>query len=193
MHALHIRTSDLNLLPALVVLLEERSISRAAERHHLSQPAMSRVLQRLRDMFRDELLVRTSRGYQLTERALELQKELPALLEGIDRQLGGRTFNPSVAEDLFRMCCSDFVSDLLMPGLMKLMSRLAPRCGLEVVSWHEEAFEDAARGKTDVVLWANRAPPPLQSEQIVGTELVCIFSNRHPLAGKRMTLERYLS
>jgi DNA-binding transcriptional LysR family regulator len=64
---------------------------------------------------------------------------------------------------------------------------------LDVHSWHEDAFEDAARGKTDVVLWANRAPPPMQSEEILSTELVCIFSNRHPLAGKRLTLERYLA
>jgi DNA-binding transcriptional LysR family regulator len=69
MHLTHVRKSDLNLLPALAVLLEERSISRAAARHHLSQPAMSRVLQRLRETFGDELLVRTANGYELTTRA----------------------------------------------------------------------------------------------------------------------------
>jgi DNA-binding transcriptional LysR family regulator len=68
MQLTHIRKSDLNLLPALAALLEERSISKAAARHHLSQPAMSRVLQRLRGTFRDELLVRTSQGYALTAR-----------------------------------------------------------------------------------------------------------------------------
>ncbi|RTL71271.1 MAG: LysR family transcriptional regulator, partial [Hyphomicrobiales bacterium] len=63
MQLTHIRKSDLNLLPALLVLLEERSISKAAQRHHLSQPAMSRVLQRLRHTFKDELLVRSAHGY----------------------------------------------------------------------------------------------------------------------------------
>jgi Bacterial regulatory helix-turn-helix protein, lysR family len=62
MQLTHIRKSDLNLLPALAALLEERSISKAAERHHLSQPAMSRVLQRLRGTFDDDLLVRTRQG-----------------------------------------------------------------------------------------------------------------------------------
>jgi DNA-binding transcriptional LysR family regulator len=59
MHLTHVRRSDLNLLPALAVLLEERSISKAAARHNLSQPAMSRLLQRLRETFDDELLIRT--------------------------------------------------------------------------------------------------------------------------------------
>lgn len=189
----HIRRSDLNLLPALVVLLEEGSISRAAVRHNLSQPAMSRVLQRLRGMFRDELLVRTSKGYQLTERALALQQELPALLQGIDRQLRGRTFNPATAEEQFRLCCSDFVSRLLMQGLAEQMNTQAPRSRLDILQWHEGAFEEVARGAIDLVLWANRAPPQLQSEQVLGTEMVCVHSMDHPLGRKRLTLERYLS
>ncbi|MFX9023870.1 LysR family transcriptional regulator, partial [Acinetobacter baumannii] len=64
MQLTHVRKSDLNLLPALLVLLEERSISKAAQRHNLSQPAMSRVLQRLRLTFKDELLIRSAHGYE---------------------------------------------------------------------------------------------------------------------------------
>jgi DNA-binding transcriptional LysR family regulator len=86
MHLTHVRKSDLNLLPALALLLEERSISRAAARHHLSQPAMSRVLQRLRETFADELLVRTAHGYELTARARRLQQDLQSLLPEVDRR-----------------------------------------------------------------------------------------------------------
>jgi DNA-binding transcriptional LysR family regulator len=192
MQLTHIRRSDLNLLPALVVLLEECSISRAAARHNLSQPAMSRILQRLRGMFRDELLVRTPKGYQLTERALALQAELPTLLQGIDRQLRGKTFDPAAAQEDFRLCCSDFIANLFMPHLAGSMSRLAPRSRLEILTWHESAFEDVARGSIDVVIWANRAPPPLQSEQILGTRMVCVLAPGHALGKKRLTLERYL-
>ena len=106
MQLTHIRKSDLNLLPALAVLLEERSVSRAAARHHLSQPAMSRVLQRLRGTFGDELLVRTAKGYQLTPRAQQLQSELPVLLNDLDGLLRGKTFDPSKMEDRIRLSCS---------------------------------------------------------------------------------------
>src|SRR5262249_11783797 len=123
MQLMHMRSADLNLLPALVVLLEERSISRAAVRHNLSQPAMSRVLQRLRGMFRDELLVRTPTGYELTERAIALQAELPGLLQGIDRQLRGKAFDPATAQEHFRLCCSDFVTRMFMRYLADSMNR----------------------------------------------------------------------
>src|SRR5712671_4171274 len=117
MHLTHVRRSELNLLPALAVLLEERSISKAAARHHLSQPAMSRVLQRLRETFGDELLIRTVNGYELTARARRLQDELQSVLPEVDRMLRGDVFNPATAEDIFRVCGSDSASMLMASRL----------------------------------------------------------------------------
>jgi DNA-binding transcriptional LysR family regulator len=192
MHLTHIRKSDLNLLPALLALLEERSISKAAARHHLSQPAMSRVLQRLRRTFADELLVRTASGYQLTARARHLLIELQSLLPSIDRLIRGNAFDPTRAEERFRLCCPDYVSRLFTPSLAVAMAKLAPRSHLEVIAWHEGAFEDAGRGKIDVVLWANKAPAPLRSEEVLGSEMVCVMSADHPLRGRHLTLADYL-
>ena len=76
MRSEHIKKADLNLLHPLAVLLEEKQVSRAAKRCFLSQPAMSRVLQRLRDAFGDELLIRDGRGYERTARGERLLKEL---------------------------------------------------------------------------------------------------------------------
>lgn len=193
MHLTHIRKSDLNLLPALAALLEERSISKAAARHHLSQPAMSRVLQRLRGTFGDELLVRTARGYALTARARQLQDELVVLLPRIDRLLRGQAFDPSRAEDWFRFCCPDYVSRLLVPGLAERIGRQAPRAQLEIITWHENAVDDTGRGKIDVLFWANKAPDPLQSEHLLSSEIVCVVCADHPLGNRRLTLASYLS
>src|SRR5258708_38823037 len=110
MHLTHVRRSDLNLLPALAVLLEERSISKAAVRHNLSQPAMSRLLQRLRETFGDELLIRTVNGYELTARARRLQDELQSGLPEGDRMRRGDGFNPATAEDVFPGCGADSAS-----------------------------------------------------------------------------------
>jgi DNA-binding transcriptional LysR family regulator len=189
----HIRRSDLNLLPALAVLLEERNISRAAERHHLSQPAMSRLLQRLRGTFSDELLVRTAKGYQLTSRAQQLQGELPALLKDLDGLLRGTMFDPSRMEDRIRLCCSDYMSLAFTPRLAERMSKLAPRSELEVVPWHEHAFEDVNRGRIDVLLWAHHRPATLHTEQILETEEVCVLSANHPVPKGRLTLAQYLA
>jgi DNA-binding transcriptional LysR family regulator len=193
MRLVHIRRSDLNLLPALFALLEERSISKAAARHHLSQPAMSRVLQRLRATFDDELLVRTASGYQLTVRARQLLHELRSLLPSIDRLLQGSSFDPATAEERYRLCCPDYVSRLFTPHVAAGMAKLAPRSHLEVVAWHEGAFDDAGRDKIDVVLWANKAPPQLRSEEVLGSEMVCVMSAEHSLRGQRLTLTDYLA
>jgi len=193
MQLTHIRRSDLNLLPALAVLLEERSISRAAARHHLSQPAMSRVLQRLRGTFDDELLVRTAKGYQLTSRARQLQSELAGVLKELDGLLRGTTFEPAKMEGRVRLCCSDYMSLAFTPRLAEKMSKLAPRSELEIVPWHEHAFEDVDRGRIDVLLWAHHRQASLHSEQIMQTDEVCVLSDNHPVPAGRLSLAKYLA
>ena len=126
MHLTHTRTSDLNLLPALAVLLEERSISKAAARYNLSQPAMSRLLQRLRDTFNDELLIRTTSGYELTARARHLEVELRLLLPKVDRLLRGNGFDPATATDVFRICATSTAATLVLSRLPRRLLRKPP-------------------------------------------------------------------
>jgi DNA-binding transcriptional LysR family regulator len=192
MHLTHVRKSDLNLLPALAVLLEERSISRAAARHHLSQPAMSRVLQRLRETFGDELLVRTANGYELTARARRLQQDLQSLLPEVDRMLRGERFNPLTAEDTFRVCGPDSASILIASRLPGRLKAIAPGTQLELVAWHDKAFEDVTHGRVDLLLWANQVPPPLLARELVEDDIICVLCERHPIGNRPLTKETYL-
>ena len=192
MHLTHVRKSDLNLLPALAVLLEERSISRAAARHHLSQPAMSRVLQRLRDTFADELLVRTAHGYELTARARRLQQDLQSLLPEVDRMLRGEIFNPLSAEDTFRVCGPDSASILIASRLPGRLKAMAPATQLELVAWHDKAFDDVTHGRVDVLLWANQVPQPLLSRELLEDDIICVVCERHPSGKGPLTKETYL-
>jgi len=192
MHLTHVRRSDLNLLPALAVLLEERSISRAAARHHLSQPAMSRVLQRLRETFADELLVRTAHGYELTARARRLQQDLQSVLPEVDRMLRGEIFNPLSAEDSFRVCGPDSASILIASRLPGRLKAIAPRTQLELVAWHDKAFEDVTHGRVDVLLWANQVPAPLLFRELLEDDIICVVCERHPIGNRALTKEAYL-
>jgi len=106
----HTRTTDLNLLTALEVLLEERHVSRAAEQYNLSQPAMSRTLQRLRETFGDELLVRTATGYELTPRARTIQRELGQILPRINALLHGDRFDPAMCTDVLNLSGTDYAA-----------------------------------------------------------------------------------
>ena len=108
MHQTHIAGVDLNLLPALAALLEERHVSRAATRVGLSQPAMSRALQRLRRIFDDALLVSGPDGYTLTQRAERVHSRLAAVLSELDALFGAEDFDPMTAQESYRLELSDY-------------------------------------------------------------------------------------
>jgi hypothetical protein len=96
MRITHLRQADLNLLVVFTALAEERNVTRAAARLLLSQPAVSRALQRLREMFRDDLLIRTPSGYEPTPKGERLLRELSTTLPRLDRLLSGAEFDPTV-------------------------------------------------------------------------------------------------
>src|SRR5207237_4662862 len=94
MREVHLRTVDLNLLHALHALLEERHVTRAAKRCFLSQPAMSRALDRLRETFRDPLLVRTGRVYERTPRGERVLRDLDSMMGRLGSMGDGEEFSP---------------------------------------------------------------------------------------------------
>ncbi len=122
-----IRTVDLNLLVALEALLAERNVTRAAERLHLSQSATSAALARLRDVFRDPLLLRTARGMLPTTKALELFEPVQHVLAQIGRIVQPATpFNPGEARPVFKIAASDYVEFTLLPQLLEHLDRDSP-------------------------------------------------------------------
>src|SRR5712672_306359 len=115
MREVHLRNLDLNLLIPLHALLEERHVTRAAKRSFLSQPAMSRALERLREMFGDALLVRSGRGYERTVRGDSLLRELQSLLPRIESMVRGEEFDPGRSQERFRLAKTDHTSITLLP------------------------------------------------------------------------------
>ena len=119
---------DLNLLLALDVLIEERSVSRAAERLHLSQPAMSAALRRLRDYFNDPILAAHGKRMIPTPHALALREQLRALLTDIERMVSISTqFDPAQSERRFRVGASDYLTTVLFTRLVPQLERVALR------------------------------------------------------------------
>src|ERR1700745_175202 len=99
MRVTHLESIDLNLLPPLSALLEERHVTRAAERSGLSQPAMSRALARLRQLLDDQLLVRDGSGYVLTPRAERIQRQLAGVMPQLETLFAAEAFDPATAEE----------------------------------------------------------------------------------------------
>lgn len=122
---------DLNLLVSLSVLIKEKNVSRAAEKLFLSQPAMSRILGRLRELFDDPLFYRESNGLQPTAKTLELEEQLDAILFSIDNLVNNSAFSAESCEKAFRISTPPLMSKLLTAPLAKAIYEAAPKVTLE--------------------------------------------------------------
>jgi DNA-binding transcriptional LysR family regulator len=186
---------DLNLLTVLDALLSERSVTRAAAKLGLSQPAASNALARLREVLSDPLLVRTRRGMTPTARALALEAPLRDALGRLAHALlQTGEFEAGQAHREFTLSATDYVQFVLLGGLMKTIGRDAPGVVLHV---QPMAFDSAASeleaGNLDLVLSGVSARQQgLHRRTLFHDRIVCMLARDHPYANGALTLERYL-
>jgi DNA-binding transcriptional LysR family regulator len=199
MNYAHARNADLNLLVALRFLVEERSVTRAARRMFLTQPAMSRVVDRLQIMFEDQLLVRTTKGYEPTHRALTIYAELQQVLPRIEALIRKPEFNPAKAVDVFKIEATDWGATALVPELIRILAKKAAGIHIDVIPKFS-GLRRLENNEVDLVLTLNTKP--LQSSEMAQTnlrteflfreKLVCLVREGHPLGRRRLTLRAYL-
>ena len=190
---MNIHRVDLNLLVYLDVLLRERNVTQAANQLNLSQPAMSNGLRRLREVFNDPLLVRTSDGMTPTERALELEPLVRDILSNVDRALQPvAEFDPASAERTFRIMASDYAESTLLPALLLKLRVQAPGISLDIMTPSDVSFLDVERGKVDLVI--NRfdsMPQSFHQNTIWVDSFSCLLSSNNPLL-EDFNLDSYL-
>ncbi|MCP1661248.1 LysR family transcriptional regulator [Neisseria perflava] len=168
---------DLNLLPVLQVLLEERHVSRSAERLFKSQPALSHALAQLREQFNDPLLVRQNGKMQLTSFADGLQAPLAQLLADLDRLLGGEPFSPAECERTFRIAMSDYAASVILSPLLRRLRRHAPNIRLVINQppSRESLLNQLMDGEIDLAFGVlGDIPHDIQSQWLFDEQFVCI-------------------
>src|SRR5580765_7551536 len=146
----HLGGVDLNLLPPLAALLEERQVTRAAERSGLSQPAMSRTLARLRRLLDDQLLVRDSSGYVLTPRAERIQRQLAGLMPRLETLFAAEVFDPATAEEHYRVAATDYALLLFLHQVAREVNKLSPHSVLRIESPRDAVFDALLHGRLDL-------------------------------------------
>lgn len=196
MREVNLRSVDLNLLVILQQLLITRHVTQAADRLHMSQPAVSRALQRLRETFDDPLLVRTSQGYDLSARAVTMLPDLQTLLSGMEQLIAEPEFHPELSEDVIRVYGLDLEVACFVSPLIHVLRGEAPRMRLEVRTEPRDHFELLESG--DVHFTLTGLTPKTGEDQyrrllIAQTKSVCLMSGDNPLAEGELTLDRYLS
>jgi DNA-binding transcriptional LysR family regulator len=191
---MNIRKLDLRLLESLDALVTERNVTRAASRVHLSQPAMSSALKRLRDVFGDPLLARTQRGMVPTPRGVELAQSARAVLERVNAMSSGaRPFEPSTAERTFRIAMTDYTEFVLLPSLVRRLQVEAPHINVAIRP-HDGRTQpdDLAGGNIDLAVASFRhMSGRLKGNELFQEHFVCLARKDNPNIGKRLTLAKF--
>jgi DNA-binding transcriptional LysR family regulator len=179
--------------------LEERTITGAARRIFVSQPAMSRMKDRLQDMFDDELLVRTAKGYEPTSRALAIYARLQQLLPQLEGLFGQREFDSSTVKEIFRIETTDWGATVLIPKMAQILAQHAPGIEIDILP-RTSGFEQLEANQVDLVLTPSLASlqgspekeaQHLRVEPLCQEHMVCLVRAGHPLAQRRLTLHSF--
>jgi len=191
----NLQKMDLNLLIALDVLLEERHVSRSANKLSLSQSATSRILARLRDMFDDPLLVRTSEGMVMTERANQLKPLVKKNLSGSEKLFVGDSFNPQTTTKHFCLRATSYVAQAYLPEVIRRISREAPNSKISIGNLSANDLSGANEQEVDLIICGNGfdIPQNYKSRSLGNDRMMCIMNKDHPLAAQTLTLENYVA
>ncbi|WP_224243705.1 LysR family transcriptional regulator [Hyalangium gracile] len=195
MHGIYEKDLDLNLLRVFVVVAEAGSVTEAASRLYLTQPAVSAALRRLTSAVGAPLFVRAGRGLALTTRGQRLfataQPHLQALVEAT---VSPATFDPRTSERTVRLGLSDTNDTWLLPSLLRLLAEEAPRMRIIVLPVQFRTVGEAlSSSKVDLaVTVADELPADIRRMSLFKGGFVCLFDPRHARPGKRLTMERYL-
>lgn len=186
---------DLQLLRCFEALMAERSVSRAAAKLNLSQPAMSHALARLRTLFDDPLLARGRGGMTPTTRALGLEPKLREALSASYRLVEKRTaFFPAEARQEFTVMTAEYVEYLLLPSLISRLREEAPFVRVTFRSAQpERALEWLEWGELDFRIgWWPESAPALRAKRLMRDPLVCVVRRGHPLIAGSITDDQFM-
>jgi DNA-binding transcriptional LysR family regulator len=191
------KTPDLNLLPIMVALFDERSVSGAGKRLGMSQPSVSKALKRLRASFEDPLFVRGPNGLVPTPRAHSVvQTARPHLKHLQEDLLAGETFDPATTTRPIALAVSDIAEMAFYPSIVEHFRRHAPKCELSTVATSPEEIArglesgaiDIAAGYHPALLLRNYRKRLLSQHGFA-----CLLRAGHPLWQPRLNVQDYLS
>jgi|GEM_PF-1092806 len=190
------KNTELNLIPIFVAIYEEQSLSKAAARMQISQPAVSKALARLRDIYDEPLFHRTASGVEPTSFASDIYPAMSASLKNFTSTLSAsRDFDHRVSNRVFSIACVSVASYELLPKLMAIIAKVAPNIALEVHPLFTEDYESDLRlQRYDLII---NIPPngrsSLKQEVLYTESLKVVCSSSHPRIGDTLSEEEFIN
>ena len=185
---------DLNLLPIFVALMEERSVTRAAGRLGMTQPALSNALSRLRTTMRDQLFIRARYGIEPTPVALELAPVIQEALARLDDAvLGQQDFDPATAERLMTIAPNGYAEFVLAPAIVARLGKVAPGIQLRLVPYGNDLVETGVISGTTAMVLGRIVDPPdnLVVQHLMDDGFACVVRANHPDIGESLSREQF--
>lgn len=186
---------DLNVVECLRIVLEERSVTKAAHRIGISQPSMSNLIGRLRRLTGDPLFVRNPDGMSATPFATALVEASGAFLHQV-RELATLydAFDPATSTRRFTIQAGDYATATIMPLLMKQVRSEAPGVSLVLGAFNPATLREALEGYADFAIApSHNVPDTLYRMTLPPSEMVCIASANHPTIGDRLSVEDFIN
>ena len=193
-NAVAVMRYDLNLLPVFIALMDERSVTRAALRLGMTQPALSNALNRLRETLKDPLFIRERYGIKPTQFAQEIAPVIVETLARLDDVLVGRQhFDPATATRQFTVAANSYVEIVLLPSIIAKLGQRAPAVTLSMTPFGNDLAETGVvSGTTDMVLGRIIEPPDnLIIQHLMDDGLACVVRADHPQIGDSLSREQY--
>jgi len=189
---------DVSQLVVFQSMIETRNVTVTATDLHMSQPAVSRALTKLRHMFDDPLFVRASGGMIPTERARQLAPRISDMVDALADLLTHQEFDVGSTDRSFRIATTDYGASTVLLDVANTFSRIAPNANLEIVPFRRDVFADLAEGRLDLVLYSDASVPDnLRSEPLFEDSYSFIFRTGHPITADRkkgtIPLDSFLS
>lgn len=189
------RHQDLNLLVIFDAIMTEGSITRAADRLALTQPAVSNALSRMRSVWKDELFVKDGRNIRPTVYAQNLWSQVREPLNNLEQAIDQGSFDPASATRTFRIASADALVDVIWPRLRKLIEAEAPGINVHAIPYTiTNASNLLNAAEVDMLIGANvLGDSVIQTDYLYTPCYVCVMRQGHPLAKADLTLEEFAS
>jgi DNA-binding transcriptional LysR family regulator len=185
---------DLNLLNVFNAVMTELNVTRAAQRLHMTQPAVSNALNRLRHLLDDELFVKVPSGVKPTSKAIKIWHPIRDALTQIRQTLEPRNFSPATASTTFTIAMNDFTANVILPRLITIIEQVAPFVDLRTIpTTNINAAMLLEQAEIDIAIGVfPSVSSRLRSHTLFTSSFACVMRRNHPLVDQKLTLDSYI-
>ncbi|MBD2803158.1 hypothetical protein Xszus_02958 [Xenorhabdus szentirmaii] len=186
--------NNYKLLPALVSILQTLNLTESAKQLNVTQSAMSKTLNQLREDFHDKIIVREANKFILTQKGEKLKAQLPILMQQLDDLYAPESMEPGSCKRVFTLASSDYVAQSILPSIFHRIETDAPNASLEYTLWHKENLNKFAEQHIDLVTTiADTIPDNLYGKLMAEDQLAVVFRNTAAHSDKEMTIDDYIN